>query len=482
MLFRTLRHNKILVYNDYALPDIQGWGWEINGCHFDDDAFCESVAGDGDDWCDEDDGDADSDNDDNGRGTNDIISFTDAIDSPGCGNTQEIVRTWISTSSCNGADVTGDQTITIADDFPPRLGIIDDFFIECNPFGLDDSTLGSASAFDICGNVVLDVDIVEQSEDNCEQVYEVIFTATDPGDGTGECHTTIDSYFVTIRDTIPPTAIFGEEIIVDCDNIPLEADTEPTLVDNCPLSNTAPFIDGTSTRTIPGDCEGNFIERRTYTLSDGCGNTEDVTIDVHVVDIIPPTITPNFPPNYVDFIDCQENIVHPTFTAFDSCSSEDLQLTENFEYTETHENVLSTTITDTIVAVDGCGNIATRIYTVVVEENAFTSPFIVGPPTATKGVTFTVSVGYLTSSCAPSDITLVVDAGVAILISSSDPCFQQAASGLIYCDSNSAGLNADLNLQVPADYLPSLLRISTSAEVTGGFFAPIPASLNIRLV
>jgi len=75
-----------------------------------------------------------------------------------------------------------------------------------------------------------------------------------------------------------------------------------------------------------------------------------------------------------------------------------------------------------------------------------------------------------------------VDAGAATLMGSTNPCFQQAGNGLIYCDSESAALSETLTFQIAADYLPSLLRISVSAEVHGGIVSPLPATLNIRLV
>lgn len=469
-------HRQFLTFDDYALPDIHGYAWELNACVFAGNPGIGGICAGGfngvvgSDWCD-DNPVGNDDDDDDGQGTNNIIDFDtpDALAPGTCGNEQRITRTWRSTTPCPGqGTITDIQQIFIEDTTEPWLCIPNDVTIECtpdsaaNPYA-QDFVFGFASAFDMCTDVTLTRTIGTFAPNGvCQFTATVTYVASDPA-GLAACFSPQQTHSASIVDTRPPVVASSSDVQSLCSNVPSVADTQPTAVDACGIFPNAPTVTFVTETTIPGDCAGRYVLEREYSLEDQCGNSDSTYVYVIVEDFTPPVFTPDFPSGNLPgggFYRCEEDIIFETFTAADDCSGDELKFEETFYYSESHEERIGTIITQVISATDGCGNHVERYYDYVIIRETRADLVVNGPVTAAKGATFTVNfIVYQAFIQNCNHLTLVIDAGSAVLQAGSFACFQQAASGLIYCENPADGVNLNLELQVPDDYLPNNLLV-----------------------
>lgn len=481
-------HKQFTVYDDYALPDIHGWAWELNGCHLTSGGVTSVCAGGfngvaATDWCDEDDGNIDEDDDDDGLGTNDIVTFSDA-DSSGsiagrCSDEERITRTWTSTTSCptaGGARISDTQIVFIEDTTPPYLCIPNDLVIECTADAAttfpQNFIFGYASTFDMCTDATLTRNVgTFAASGACAFSANVVYTATDVG-AAPFCFNPSQTQTVTIRDTRPPFVTSRADVYASCDNVPTNAATAPTVSDACGLFPTAPSVTFLSERIIPGDCQNNFVSERQYTVADQCGNSDIVFVNVIVTDTIPPVFNPNIA-NEVFYYNCEADITFLALTATDTCSTP--SVVEDRFYSESHEERLGTIVTQVFTATDECGNSVQRQYDHVVIHDVTATLAVGGATSGTKGASFTVSFTVTQTTVTNcNQLTLVVDAAGATLLGGSNACFTQAANGNIYCENPANGVALTLNLSVPTDYIPDIIRVSgviTSPYLSAGSVA-----------
>ena len=238
---------------------------------------------------------------------------------------------------------------------------------------------------------------------------------------------------------------------------------------------------------VPGPCEGTYTVLRSWYASDECNNQGSMTQNIFVVDNVPPGINPLFPPqaDIVEQIDCLSDFVDFNYDPVDTCSQTGATITKQVSLAGASGQNFAFGIVQTFTATDGCDNTITWSYT---QEIGYYPVYISGviPPSitgATKGSPFSISVGvaevadalnYVEGGNVPtfctSPIVIVVDAGPALLDAvGSDPCWTQAAGGLLYCQTTTIitpyVTTIDLSLTVPADYAPNSLIISmTVAE------------------
>ncbi|MFC2082459.1 Ig-like domain-containing protein [Candidatus Bipolaricaulota bacterium] len=226
-----------------------------------------------------------------------VVSYSDLMDSSGCGNTGTITRMLTATDTCGNAS-TGSQTITLVDTTLPVLQVSSVSF-ECDGAGnaADISNwLSSAVATDTCGAVTLSNDYSGLIE-TCPGVgtASVMFTATDACGNTAQRMVTL-----TTVDTTPP--------LVQDDSATLDEDTT-VLVDV--LLNDSDLCDATvSIASVSSPASGgmsivgdqvlytpaanfNGTDSFSYLAEDCSGNTASATVTLAVGPVNDPPVANN---------------------------------------------------------------------------------------------------------------------------------------------------------------------------------------------
>ena len=177
----------------------------------------------------------------------------------------------------------------------------------------------------------------------------------------------------------------------------LDALTTVFATDDCSTASL------TMTETfVNGDCPSEFTRIRTFTATDGCGLTSQHTQTVEVIDVVDPVL--NVPSNAVFSCD-----VGPTFapaTATDACNGS-LTVVEGEQVTEPGDCPGEYTIHRTFSTEDLCGNTATGVQTIYVQD--LTPPTIALPADVILpcGSEFVYPPASATDNCtAEEDITL----------------------------------------------------------------------------
>ncbi|MEE2918959.1 MAG: T9SS type A sorting domain-containing protein [Bacteroidota bacterium] len=282
-----------------------------------------------------------------------ITEVRDTLDGD-CPQSFTIVRTFTATDNCGNISVS-QQSITVQDTTAPELTIPSDYTAECS----DDHPLEYATASDNCGAVTIELD-VDTLDGACAQAYTVTrtFTATD------ECgNETSATQTIVIEDTTAPLFVeaLPADATVECDSVP--AADILTATDNC--QNVDVSFEETSEA---GDCPNESIITRTWTVSDDCGNSNDHTQVLTVVDTTAPELS--IPADYT--AECSE--AHPLedASATDNCGDVTIELAVD---TLDGDCDQAYTVTRTFTATDACGNETSATQTIVIEDT--TAPLFV---------------------------------------------------------------------------------------------------------
>ena len=207
-----------------------------------------------------------------------------------------------------------------------------------------------------CGNVVVEFNDEVISMGNCwnqtiKRTWKSYFDAQ-PG-----LFTTCEQWIV-LEDKVAPVISNIPDDLTLCPDVPL-AFGNPAFADNCGAM-TLTFIDQSSGKA----CENGHIVTRTWIAQDACGNTSTASQSITRIDQEPPVVQ-DCPPNITvePDPDCQAvvNWISPGVT--DNCSPVSV-LASHAPGSVFEEGV--TTVTYTML--DECGNTATCIFTVTVEE------------------------------------------------------------------------------------------------------------------
>lgn len=195
------------------------------------------------------------------------VSGTDVSNGLSCPET--ITRTWTYSDAC-GNTTTRTQLITINDTQSPVLPSAPaDLTVQCYA---DVPPMLSMNWTDNCDGAGTVAGVEVSSGTTCPEVLTRTWTYTD---GCG--NTTTRTHTVTIHDTQEPViATIPNNMTVQCpSDVPVMASINWT--DNCDGGGVLPGLQGTSGTTCPE------ILTRTWTYTDGCGNTstkiQTITID-----------------------------------------------------------------------------------------------------------------------------------------------------------------------------------------------------------
>ncbi|UKN01503.1 PKD domain-containing protein [Paracrocinitomix mangrovi] len=202
-----------------------------------------------------------------------VTHVSDVSDGNTCPET--ISRTYRITDDCgNTTDVV--QTITVDDTTPPTASNPTSVVVEC---------IGDVPAVDIT--------VVTDEADNCTAA-PVVAHVSDVSDGntcpetitrtysvTDDCGNSIDvTQTIIVNDITAPTASNPAPITVSCaSDVPVADITVVTdEADNCTAAPVVAHVSDVSNGNV---CNGEIITR-TYSVTDDCGNTINVTQEIHI--------------------------------------------------------------------------------------------------------------------------------------------------------------------------------------------------------
>ena len=276
--------------------------------------------------------------------------------------TSLLTRTWYTADNC-GNIASCIQTITIADTTTPTITCPLDATIECNT-DMSPATLGMPTATDNCDlDLTISSNDVLASSNNCTEVFERTWTAMDNCGNEANCMQTI-----TVEDTTAPTITCPTDVTVECNtDYSITITGDATFSDNC----STPYAFPTDVLTVVDDCTTTVA--RTFQAFDVCGNMSQCTQNITITDTTAPTIT--CAPDMT--IECDAS-TDPSNTgepfAADNC---DAQLAVTFVDEVTNPDACITIIKRTWTAEDNCGNQATCVQFIQIEDTV--APSIVCP-------------------------------------------------------------------------------------------------------
>nr|WP_294936760.1 gliding motility-associated C-terminal domain-containing protein [uncultured Flavobacterium sp.] len=194
---------------------------------------------------------------------------------------------------------------------------------------------------------------VDVAVGSCPMIVTRTFSFTDACGNIG-----VDAQVFTIDDTTPPT--FGSlpaPSTINCPAVPQFA--QATATDNCNAPVTLTYND---VRTN-GNCAGAYSVTRTWTATDGCGNSATASQTINVQDVSAPVIASLPSPSTIN---CPAVPQFAQASASDACGS---AFTLTYNDVRTNGNCAgSYSITRTWTALDTCGNSSTASQTINVQD------------------------------------------------------------------------------------------------------------------
>ncbi|WP_298330275.1 gliding motility-associated C-terminal domain-containing protein [uncultured Dokdonia sp.] len=269
-----------------------------------------------------------------------VVEFIeDVSDGNTCGET--IIRTYSVTDACDNSIIVIQQII-INDTINPTASNPAPIEVSCAAdIPMPDVTVVTDAA-DNCSTPV--VAFVEDNSDNanCAEVIIRTYSVTDACDNT-----IIVTQQITINDEVNPTASNPAPIEVSCiEDVPLpDVTVVSDAADNC----SAPTVNFESDVSDGNTC-GEIITR-TYSVTDACNNSIEVTQLIVINDTIDPTASNPAP----IIVSCDAGIPSPDGTvvidALDNCGTPTVSFVSDFS-----NGTCPQVITRTYRVTDFCGN------------------------------------------------------------------------------------------------------------------------------
>jgi len=220
---------------------------------------------------------------------NPVIVFTTNTVPGACANEAVITRTWTATDALwkYGMD---DQVITVQDNiFPTVTGTLPaDVTVECNAIPAVPIAGTDIVGADNCGLASFDYLQISTQGTDTDLCSFYNYTLTRTWTAIDECgNTTVHTQVIIVEDNNDPTMVRPVNLTVNCENVNNFAVTgQPTNVsDGCDNSPEVTFVDNI---TVPGSCPFNYTLERTWTITDGCGNSFSDVQTIFVQDVTDP--------------------------------------------------------------------------------------------------------------------------------------------------------------------------------------------------
>ena len=303
----------------------------------------------------------------------------------------------------------------------------------------------------------------------CPNNYTIARTyqATDLCGGSATC-----IQIITVADTSPPIITCPSNITITC-----TASTSPgatgfaTAFDNCTPN---PFISQVD-NYFPGICPSNGIIQRTFTATDECGNSTSCIQNITIQDTSPPIIT--CPSNIT--ITCSSS-TSPGATGFatatDNCTPNPTIFSSDIYYPGYCTSYA--TIQRIFTATDHCGNTATCIQNIAIEDTI--PPIITCPPNLTLSCsdnTAPVSTGFATATdnCTLNPLISYVDNYFP------GPCPNSGVTQRTFTATDDCGKSASCIqiISVSDNYPPSIA--DGPADISVAVPGPSPCSVYISI-
>lgn len=287
------------------------------------------------------------------------VVMTEEISDIDCTGTNTMTRTYTATDA-SGNTAVASHKIYVKDTTAPKIisPVQEISTADCNLV----PSMVTPTVSDNCDHSPSLVSTEVRTNDTCTHQYTLVRTHV-ANDDCGNQAVLVNE--VSVVDTEAPT-LHGQtaDKIISCDQ-PVEP-CEVTASDNCD-----PEVTVVMTSAVQGGlCNQTYDEVFTFTATDDCGNSEDTSQTIHVVDNTPPTFS-GVPPTELTAT-CE---AIPTFdlTATDDCGAVDILYTEEMQ---TQNSSSAYVMLRTWSASDECGNVASVSQLLTVYDDAV--PTILG--------------------------------------------------------------------------------------------------------
>lgn len=399
------------------------------------------------------------------------VSFTDAFAATSnCFANDVILRTWTAVDAC-GNETSAVQTISIVDEVAPVFTSVPaDMDIACG----DDVPTDMAVAMDACSGVTVAVELSE-GEVSCSGMAAVIrtFIATD---GCG--NTATATQVVTYIDTEAPTFMAPADASVECgaDASPAAMGEPTDLADNCMSDLTVAHED-----VIESSADGCFADdviRRTWTVTDGCGNATSAVQIISLVD----TTAPEMDAVAATIeLGCGEAIPTALPAATDGCSAVTVTITD-VDADMSCTGMMN--IERTYTATDACGNATSQTQMIVFTDDVaptFTAPADVTLECGTdlSDLALTGEVMDAADVCS-ADITLTYEDAVS---TSEGSCFNDNIITRTWTATDGCG-NASTDVQVITlvDTTAPVIIGETEVQLTYNTSETLPQLVGLEII
>ena len=347
---------------------------------------------------------------DNCDGAGTVTGADGALAGGTCGGT--VTRTWIYTDACgNSSTVT--QIITVDDTTPPTASNpTTTSVVNGNPIPPSDVTVVTDEADNCTVNPT--VTFISESTDgaNCPETITRVYRITD------DCGNSVDvDHLITVGDAIDPTASNPANINVPCvSNVPIP---DPAVVtDEADNSGIAPTVAFVSDLSDGNNCPETIT--RTYSVTDNCGNSINVTQSI----IILPAAAPVVPANTTSFVECIVNATQPAAPLVsDECGNSLIPvITSNADPVCEGDKIYTYTYTDC------AGNVSVYTYTYTID--VLTSPAV--PANGSENIT---CIGDVYTPTAPAVTDVCGNSIVPVMTQNADPvCIGDKIFSFTYTD------------------------------------------------
>lgn len=214
----------------------------------------------------------------------DTVLFNEVIEGSGnCPFTYKIVRTWNARDDC-GNSSSYRQVIVVSDNLAPDFrNFPRDTIIDCTQVPIPQNT-GRPAAVDICDpNVRVDYfDQQSPTRPGCTNDYAIRRTWS-AKDTCG--NVAFRTQIITVRDIRPPTFTAPRDTTVSCEvgDNPTVTGRPSNIRDNCDINIGAQNVRNKDV-IISTSCANAYVVRRTWYVSDNCGNTDSTLQEIRVSD------------------------------------------------------------------------------------------------------------------------------------------------------------------------------------------------------
>ncbi|MFN4255557.1 MAG: SdrD B-like domain-containing protein, partial [Saprospiraceae bacterium] len=386
------------------------------------------------------------------------VLFSENITPGACADAYTIVRTWSATDDC-GNTATASQTIQVQDNAAPTFaGFPIDVTVTCGSI----PALANPTATDNCDtdvNISFSETSTQTNTGNCSDNNYTISRTWTATDNCGNPKTQTQT--ITVQDNAGPTlAGVPANVTVECGNIPVAPTV--TASDACGAASVS-----LAETTVPGPCNDNYLIVRTWTATDGCGNTATGSQTITVNDLTAPALA-NVPANAT--ASCDAIPTAATVIATDNCDTNVAPVfSENVQPGSCPGNYV---LVRTWTATDDCGNSVSATQTIQVQD--------VAPPTfASIPANVTISCGDPLPSTIPA-ATDNCDASVFVNFSDSETSGTCPGNRIItrtFTATDDCGnTTTAVQLIEIQDVEPPILA-NVPANVTLGCGEPLPTNL-----